>query len=275
MRPGWGCVHSAPVTLAHDVAGTGPTVLLLHSTVCDRRMWDPQVPVLVEAGYHVVRCDLRGHGQTPPPTRPHNDAQDVAELLDILGVGRVALVAASGGGRVALEFAARWPQRVTALALLGTALAGHEPSAALREFEEQEEALLESGDVTGATELNVRTWLGPYTDEATRQRVRQMQRHAFEVQLAADDVEPIRVDIDPSVITAPCLLISGAHDLPDFRRIAAELAGRLATARHLEPDWAGHLPSLERPDALNPLLVDFLRETVPAPDPLPRLTGTS
>jgi pimeloyl-ACP methyl ester carboxylesterase len=102
-----------------------------------------------------------------------------------------------------------------------------------------------------------------------------MQRHAFEVQLAADDVEPIRVDIDPSVITAPCLLISGAHDLPDFRRIAAELAGRLATARHLELDWAGHLPSLERPDALNPLLVDFLRETVPAPDPLPRLTGTS
>jgi pimeloyl-ACP methyl ester carboxylesterase len=252
------------VTLAHDVTGTGPTVLLLHSTVCDRRMWDPQLPALVEAGHHVVRCDFRGYGETPMPTGPYNNAQDVAELLDTLGVARVALVAASGGGQVALEFAARWPRRVTALALLNTALAGHEPSAALRAFGEQEESLLESGDVAGATELNVRTWLGPHADDATRERVRQMQRHAFEVQLAGDDVAPIRVDTDPSAITAPCLLVSGAHDLPDFRQIAADLANRLTNARHVELDWAGHLPSLERPEALNPLLVGFLREKVPA-----------
>ena len=251
------------MTLSHDVAGNGPAVLLLHSTVCDRRMWDPQMPVLVDAGYRVVRGDLRGFGQTPMPDQPHNDARDVMDLLDLLGVEHAALVGASGGGRVALEIAARWPHRVTSLALLCTALAGHEPSAELRAFGEREDALLEAGDITGATELNVDTWLGPHADEATREKVRHMQRHAFEVQLAAlEEFEPIRAEIDIAAITAPSLLVSGSHDLVDFRQIAVGLSEQLANARHLELAWAGHLPSLERPDALNPVLIDFLAETL-------------
>jgi 3-oxoadipate enol-lactonase len=58
------------VLVSYDVAGSGPTVVLLHSTVCDRRMWDPQMPVLVNAGYRVVRSDMRGFGQTPMPAQP-------------------------------------------------------------------------------------------------------------------------------------------------------------------------------------------------------------
>src|SRR4029450_11827753 len=133
----------------------------------------------------VVRSDMRGFGQTPMPDQPHNNAQDVMDLLDLLSVEQAALVGASGGGRVALEVAARWPQRVTSLVLLCTALAGHEPSDELRAFGERENSLLEAGDIAGATDLNVDTWLGPHADEATREKVRRMQRQAFEVQLAA------------------------------------------------------------------------------------------
>jgi 3-oxoadipate enol-lactonase len=252
------------VTLTHDVAGIGPAVLLLHSSVCDRRMWDPQMPALVDAGYHVVRCDRRGFGDTPAPERPYDDAQDVIDLLDLLGIEQAALIGSSGGGRVALETAARWPERVTALTLLCTAWAGHEPSAELRAFGEREDALIEAGDIAGATEHNVDTWLGPHADEASREKVRQMQRHAFEVQLAAGEVASIKVATGPAAIAAPTLLVSGGHDLVDFRDIAATLAGRLANARHLELAWAGHLPSLERPDAVNPMLIDFLREALTA-----------
>jgi 3-oxoadipate enol-lactonase len=248
------------MALSHDVAGDGPPVVLLHSTVCDRRMWDPQMPALVNAGYRAVRCDLQGFGQTPMPDRAYDNARDVTDLLDLLGIERAALIGSSGGGRVALEIAARWPRRVTALALLCTALAGHEPSAELRAFGEREDALLEAGDIAGATDLNVDTWLGPQADQATRAKVRQMQRHAFEVQLAAtEEFPPIRAEIDLAAVTAPTLLISGAHDLTDFRHIAAELSDRLAEARHLELAWAGHLPSVERPDEVNQMLIDFLR----------------
>jgi len=70
-----------------------------------------------------------------------------------------------------------------------------------------------------------------------------------------------RLSRDASSITAPTLLISGAHDVADFREIAAGLSKEIARARHVELPWAGHLPSLERPDLVNPMLVDFLRET--------------
>ncbi|MER6401272.1 alpha/beta fold hydrolase [Kitasatospora sp. NPDC001603] len=245
--------------ISHEVAGSGPAVVLLHSTVCDRRMWDAQVPALVGAGFRVVRCDLRGFGGTPVPDRPYDNARDVLDLLDGLGIERAALVGASGGGRVALALAARWPDRVTALALLCTALAGQEPSTELRAFGEREDALIEAGDVAGATELNVRTWLGPEAGEAVREQVRRMQRHAFDVQLAAEEDFPqIRVETDPAAVTAPTLLVTGAHDFADFARIADHLAERIAGARRLDLPWAGHLPALERPDEVNALLVDFL-----------------
>ncbi|MFF1477500.1 alpha/beta fold hydrolase [Streptomyces sp. NPDC058301] len=250
------------MTLSHDVAGSGPAVLLLHSTVCDRRMWDPQVPALVGAGYQVVRCDLRGFGETPVPDRPYSNADDVIALLDELGIERTALIGSSGGGRVALEIAARHPGRVTALALLCTALVGHEPGAELRAFGDREDELIEAGDIAGATDLNVEAWVGPEADGAAREKVRLMQRHAFDVQLAAEEeFGQIRVEADLSAITAPTLLVSGDHDFADFRHIAIHLSGVLADARHLELPWAGHLPSLESPDKVNPVLVDFLRET--------------
>src|ERR1051326_877226 len=104
------------VTLAYDDQGSGPATILLHSAVCDRRMWEPQWQALIDAGYRVVRCDFRGFGRTPLTNRPHNDAEDVLDLLDALGIGRAALIASSYGGRVALEIAARRPDRVSAMA---------------------------------------------------------------------------------------------------------------------------------------------------------------
>ena len=186
------------------------------------------------------------------------------ELLDALGIGRAALIASSYGGRVALEIAARWPDRVSALALLCTALPGHEPTADRHSFNEREEVLIEAGDIDGAVELIVDTWLGPDAGDAAREAVRQMQRHAFEVQLAAEEFEPVTAEFDLAAIQAPCLILSGGHDMADFRQIAARLAGQLTDARHAELPWAGHLPSMERPAAVTDLLAGFLHEKVPA-----------
>jgi 3-oxoadipate enol-lactonase len=248
------------MTLAHDVTGSGPAVVLVHSGAGDRRMWDPQLPALVDAGYRVVRGDLRGFGETPMPQQPFNNAQDIVDLMDALGLEKAALIGSSFGGRVALEVAARWPDRLTCLVLLCAALAGHQPSAQLRTFGEREDALLEAGDIAGATELNVATWLGPEADDAARDSVRRMQRHAFEVQLAGpDEIEPIDHKTDLSAITAPCLIVSGARDVVDFQQIAVHLAGQLRRSWHIELDWAGHLPNLERPDLVNPMLIEFLR----------------
>ncbi|MFE5853884.1 alpha/beta fold hydrolase [Streptomyces sp. NPDC056500] len=253
------------MNLTYDLAGTGPTVLLLHSTVCDRRMWDPQWPALVDAGWQVIRCDFRGYGETPAGRGPYSDADDVLALLDELHIDQAALVGSSYGGRVALETAALAPERVTALALLCAGLPDMGASPELVAFDEKETELFEANDLSGAAELNGRTWLGPDAGPAAHSAVRQMQQHAFEVQDAAAHEHGEHYgdrDFDPqtlTAVTAPALVAFGAHDLPDFRATASRLASLLPSAELRELAWAGHLPALERPDETTGLLLDFLR----------------
>ncbi|MFC9390179.1 alpha/beta hydrolase [Streptomyces venezuelae] len=252
------------MTLTHDLAGDGPsTVLLLHSGVCDRRMWDGQFRVLAEAGHRVVRCDLRGFGDTPVDA-PHTHADDVRDLLDHLGAAPAVVVGSSFGGEVALELAARHPGHVSALALLGSAMPGFVPSDALRAWGGREDALLEAGDLDGAVELNVDTWLGPEAGPEARALVREMQRRAFELQLAApEEFSPVSPEVtadDLAGIEVPALVAVGAHDLPDFRAIADDLTRLLPGARRVDLDWAGHLPALERPEETARLLTAFLAE---------------
>ncbi|MET0423738.1 MAG: alpha/beta fold hydrolase [Actinoplanes sp.] len=246
------------MTLAYEETGSGPLVVLVHSTAADRGQWDPQVPALTGAGFRVLRCDLRGFGGSPMPDAPYNEAKDVLELT---GDETFALVGSSGGGQVALEIAARWPHRVFALALLNTAKAGLSRSAGpeLRAFWDSENALMEAGDLGAAADLNATTWLGPSAGPEAHAALRRMQLHAFEVQAAATD-EPAAINsrYDLTAITAPTLLVSGRHDFIDFREIAVELTGLLPHASHVELDWAGHLPNMERPDEINRLLIDFL-----------------
>ncbi|MEU9232892.1 alpha/beta fold hydrolase [Streptomyces subrutilus] len=250
------------MTVSFEVSGAaaGPAVVLLHSSVCDRRMWDAQCGPLGDAGFRVVRLDFRTCGDSPAAREPYSDHGDVVALMDRLGIERAALVGASYGGRVALTAAALHPERVTRLALLCAGRPGHRPdSPEVKEFGAAEDALLEAGDLDGAAALNARTWLGPDADEAAHALVRAMQLRNFQNASApAGDHELPEPDVDFAAITAPTLAVGGAHDLPDFRRVAAELPDLVPAARHLELPWAGHLPSLERPAAITDLLLEFL-----------------
>jgi 3-oxoadipate enol-lactonase len=249
------------MTLAYDVTGSGPGLLLLHSAVCDRRMWDPQWEALAAAGFRVVRCDFRGFGESPAPSAPYNEAEDVAEVLDAVGLDSAAVIASSHGGRVAQEFAARWPERVSKLVLVCSSSTDLQPGPALGEVWRQEEARIEAGEIDAAVDLILAAFLGPEASAATREDVREMQRHAFDVQLAAgDEYPPTDVPFSLSSITAPSLVISGAKDLPEFCELARRLTDALSDARAVELPWAGHLPTLERPEELTALLTEFLRD---------------
>lgn len=247
--------------LARDIDGpdTGRPVILLHSSVCDRRMWQPQVAPLTGAGFRVVRVDFQGYGDTPPPSEPYDNARDVIDVLDALGLERVAVVGASFGGRVGQELAARWPDRVDTLVLLCAAMVGHPPTAAIERFATREDELLEAGDVDEAVALNIRTFLGPAASDDTIDLVARMQRHVFEVQLPAPDIAASTVEYDLAAITATTTVVSGGHDVDYFQQIAEVLTARIPGARQVSLDWAGHLPSLESPDRLNPVLLDALR----------------
>ena len=225
-------------------------------------MWALVVPVLA-AAHRVVAPDLRGFGDSPQPGEVYADADDVVHLLDVLGIERAAVVGASFGGRVALELATRHPGRVSSLVLLCTDHRGLEVTdPVVLAFGQREDELLEAGDVDGAVALNVDLWAGPEASPGARDALAVMQRRAFEVQLAAHEQDPTpraeRVEVDPSRISAPTVVVSGAHDVAHHRDIAALLAREVPGAELVELDWAGHLPALERPDETAALLLASL-----------------
>jgi len=261
--------------LAHDVTGSGPAVVLLHAGVADRRMWDPIMAGLTQT-FRVLRADLRGYGQSPLPAEDYVDADDVAETMDAVRFTDAVVVGNSLGARVACELTARHPGRVRELVLISPDVAASTPGDDLRAFAAREEALLAAGDVEAAVALNVATWLGPAADDATRDLVADMQREILHTRLAAEadattrgapPATPRPVPVDPSAVHVPTLVVSGAHDLAHFRAVADDLVAAVPGAERLDLDWAGHLPTLENPDAIEPLLLDVLRDdpTVHAP----------
>src|SRR5262245_61287179 len=111
--------------IAHDIAGSGPVLTLLHAGIADSRMWRPQFREF--AGSHsVLSLDLRGFGQTKMPAGPYAHYRDLEGLLEHLGISRTVLVGASMAGAVAIDFTLTHPRNVAALILVGSALSGRE-----------------------------------------------------------------------------------------------------------------------------------------------------
>ncbi len=112
------------MALAYDRAGTGPTLVLLHSLGADRHVWEP-VSAALTAQRDVIALDLPGFGASPAlrsgPATPAALASAVEDLLEDLGLAAGAHVAGNSlGGWVALELAAAGRARsVTALAPAG------------------------------------------------------------------------------------------------------------------------------------------------------------
>jgi 3-oxoadipate enol-lactonase len=266
--------------LAHEVTGSGPapaagwgsSVLLVHAGIADRRMWDDQVRPFAEAGWTVIRPDLPGFGETPPPDRPVALWAALRDLLDHLGVEQAAVVGASLGGRAAVDLALAAPDRVRALVLVGSGLAGHpfqEP--ALFELWDRSEGAIERGDHLEAARVELDTWVvGMDRDPSAvtpevRRRVEAMLLAAY-AHGEADLEEP-----DPPAagrlgeVAAPALVLVGEHDRPDIHAMADALAAGIPRAERVLLAGTAHLPNLERPEEFNRVVLEFLAKAVPAP----------
>lgn len=221
-------------------------IVLVHSGVADARMWD---------GFDVpgVRHEMRGFGETPLPAS--GEFSHVDDLEAALGGEPSALVGASFGGAVCLRLASTRPELVTDLVLLDAPLFDHDFSEEMVRYFEDEEALSEGGDLDAVAALNVDFWVA---DEAVRGRVLEMQRRAVELQAQSEAEEVTPADVDLGAITARTLVVVGELDKPDFHAIAARLAREIPNAESAVIPGAGHLPSLERPEATASVICRFL-----------------
>ncbi len=110
------------VRLAYQANGDAaqPPLVLVHGFPLDSGMWEAQLAGLADRAY-VVAPDLRGHGRSEAPAGPYSmeqHADDLAGLLDFLGIRRAVIAGLSMGGYVTLAFWRRHRERVAGLALL-------------------------------------------------------------------------------------------------------------------------------------------------------------
>jgi pimeloyl-ACP methyl ester carboxylesterase len=118
----------------------GAPVVLLHGFPDTTEMWRPQIAALVGAGYRAIAPDLRGRGRSEKPPRVEDYAlslitQDVAALLDALGVERAHVVGHDWGAAVAWRFAATLPQRVDHLVAISVGYPGAGGAPTLEELQ--------------------------------------------------------------------------------------------------------------------------------------------
>ena len=95
--------------------------VLLHGLASNSRLWDGVGRRLAAAGHRAIAVDLRGHGRSSKPDIGYETptvADDVAALLDELGLDRPIVAGQSWGGNVVLELAARHPAAVSGIALV-------------------------------------------------------------------------------------------------------------------------------------------------------------
>jgi pimeloyl-ACP methyl ester carboxylesterase len=252
----------------YQMAGPGmaPPVLLVHGFSVPSYIFDSTFATLVAAGHRVIRFDLYGRGTSDRPRGDydiHRFTRQIDELLTALKVqGPVDLVGLSMGGAVVAAYTVEHPDRVRRLVLI-------DPFARSRDVGLLQWPLL--GDylfrlsvLPGLAAGQSSDFVHPerFPDWADRYR-EQMRYFGFGRAILSTLRHVITRDPMPTYRAVgaqqrPVLLIWGEQDRTIPFALSAEVRKALGEHQFLAVPDAGHLPHLERPGMVDPVLLSFL-----------------
>ena len=256
-------------------AGKLPPIILLHAGICDMHMWDEQMDAFATK-YLTMRYDLRGYGQSKTQTTEFSNRQDLLDVMTHLGIDKAVLIGASRGGTIALDFALEHPDRVSKLITVCSGPSGVEiPESKVKpadsEFFAKMDELEEAQRWDELCELEIQAFvdgIGQPPDRvpiSVRERVYAMNfsnymRIGFDGKSKALPLKPPaagRLD----EIHVPTLVIIGDLDPSGSIAAAQYVAEHVPGAVEYSIEGVAHLPSVEKPDMFNVLVMRFLEST--------------
>lgn len=252
--------------VAYDTFGEGPDLIFLHAGIADRTMWQPQV----EAFSHRYRCitpDARGFGDTPIGSEPFSRRDDLAAVMDDLGVASATIVGCSIGAGFALDYAIERPNRVEKLVLVGVTPAGFDgkDDPLLEQMWPEVDAAIESGQFERAGRIEARLWVdGPRRAEGSapewlREKVVEWSLPINRVTQWGESrqLDPLAMQ-RLAEVSSPTLVIVGTEDAAVVIEGCKATAAGIAGAELVELPGTAHLPNLEVAEAFNEALRAFL-----------------
>lgn len=244
----------------YQIDGDGPWLTLLHGFSQNLLTWEPQAQRLA-GSYRMLRIDLRGHGGSSIPAAaygPVEYAADVLAVLNALGIGATHLWGTHTGAGVGLLLALQHPERIATLALDGAVIPGT-PQPAVDEWQARAREIAQRDGIRAAMCF----WFGesPFFTGIQRPGEQRSIVETFsgapwltsEPALHVPDVRALL----PS-IRHQTLIVNGANDLPEFLTTAELLERELPNARRYIIPNAGSFPAWDAPDAVTPLVAQFL-----------------
>lgn len=245
-----------------------PVVLCLHSLFLDGRMFQQ----LVEAAagkYRVIRPDFRGQGKSAPATTEIIDmdtcASDIAALIEKLQLRSINLIAQSMGGDVGIRLVSRKQEAFRSMVLLGSS-ARNEPPEQLEGFRKWVIDACTGGFVDDTLQFTMEIMFGKTTRADSskqamlalwRGRITSLPvslRPAMSGVIERGDARPLL-----PLIKIPVLIFSGEEDFPRPPAWADEVASGLPNAKLVRLSKIGHSPTLEAPEQVLPLILEFLQ----------------
>ncbi|HEX9952230.1 MAG TPA: alpha/beta hydrolase [Rubricoccaceae bacterium] len=268
---------SVPTEIFYQDLGSGRPVVLIHGWPMSHRMWEPQVPVLTNAGFRTVAYDRRGFGHSGFPSGGYDYdtlAADLNDLLTELDLRDVTLVGFSmGGGEVARYLSRYGTDRVSSVALISAVTPflmqtesnpdGAPPQVFETMLHDMTTDRLAFLQAFGKQFFNAGLLSHPVSQGVLDYAfgIASMAQPLATVEcakaFAGTDFRP-----DMAAFTVPTLIVHGSADQTVPIEVSGERAAKAIPSAHYEIiDGAPHGLYQTHPEAFNRILLDFLGAT--------------
>jgi pimeloyl-ACP methyl ester carboxylesterase len=245
-----------------DTGGDGPTVVLTHGLMLDAMSLWRQVEAL-RGEYRVIAWDQRDHGSSAVCWEPYSywdSAEDLARLLDVLGIDEAVVGGTSQGGFVSQRFALRYPERCAGLILVATHASGTKHGSSSR-WSKFARTWFEQGPCERRLdELRHATGTIGWDDEprwitSLMTRPPWWMGKVYDVIVQRDDIHHLL-----GALEIPVLVLEGEHDHVVTRAMVDRMCAGLPTVvRRAIVPGAGHCLMQTHPEQVNEIIRDYLR----------------